>query len=116
MSIESMIPVNSDSKTLDGSIKTEEENSKKCEEISEEYERKDPPLKNGEHYLVRRGEEWRKLQHTFWFCHSILIVLIRSESAEVIERRFNKATGFHEYYVHYEGSNRRLDEWVTKDK
>jgi len=91
-----MIPVNSDSKTLDGSIKTEEENSKKCEEISEEYERKDPPLKNGEHYLVRRGEEW--------------------QSAEVIERRFNKATGFHEYYVHYEGSNRRLDEWVTKDK
>ena len=65
MSIESMIPVNSDSKTLDGSIKTEEENSKKCEEISEEYERKDPPLKNGEHYLVRRGEEWRKLQHIF---------------------------------------------------
>ena len=43
-------------------------------------------------------------------------ISISLESAEVIERRFNKATGFHEYYVHYEGSNRRLDEWVSKDK
>jgi len=60
MSIESMIPTNSDNKT-DAPVKTEEDGTKKCEEISEEYERKDPPLKNGEHYLVKRGEEWRKL-------------------------------------------------------
>ncbi len=37
-------------------------------------------------------------------------------TAEVIHRRFNDPAGRFEYYVHYEGFNRRLDEWVTRDR
>ncbi|VDO80049.1 unnamed protein product, partial [Soboliphyme baturini] len=37
--------------------------------------------------------------------------------AEIIESRLNKqANDRVEYYVHYEGLNRRLDEWVTADR
>ncbi|VDP12245.1 unnamed protein product [Soboliphyme baturini] len=37
--------------------------------------------------------------------------------AEIIESRVNKqANDRVEYYVHYEGLNRRLDEWVTADR
>ena len=38
------------------------------------------------------------------------------KSCEVIERRQNEDTGEWRYYVHYEGLNRRLDEWVTLDR
>lgn len=34
--------------------------------------------------------------------------------AEVVHERFNSHSQTHEYYVHYEGFNRRLDEWVTR--
>lgn len=36
--------------------------------------------------------------------------------AEVIHRRRNDTTGQYEYYVHYDGFNRRLDEWVKRDR
>lgn len=39
-----------------------------------------------------------------------------TDPAEVIQRRYNKAIDLYEYYVHYEGFNRRLDEWVSKEK
>ena len=39
-----------------------------------------------------------------------------SDPAEIIQRRYNKALDLYEYYVHYEGFNRRLDEWVSKEK
>ncbi len=36
--------------------------------------------------------------------------------AEVIHSRYNEAEGHLEYYVHYEGFNRRLDEWVARGR
>lgn len=40
-----------------------------------------------------------------------------TDSAEVIEVRSNpQEGGRYEYYVHYEGLNRRLDEWVGRDR
>jgi len=48
-------------------------------------------------YMVRRGEgSW---------CH-----------AEIIQKRMNDEAKEMEYYVHYENHNRRLDEWVLKDR
>jgi histone acetyltransferase MYST1 len=35
---------------------------------------------------------------------------------EVLERQQNEDTGDWEYYVHYEGMNRRMDEWVSLDR
>jgi histone acetyltransferase MYST1 len=37
-------------------------------------------------------------------------------SANVVHRRTNSDSGEAEYYVHYEGFNRRLDEWVKSDR
>ncbi|CAH0386885.1 unnamed protein product [Bemisia tabaci] len=55
------------------------------------------PLDVGEHYLVRRSNEsWHP--------------------AEIIQTRYNDAEGHYEYYVHYEGFNRRLDEWVPRGR
>ncbi|XP_063988251.1 histone acetyltransferase KAT8-like [Diachasmimorpha longicaudata] len=55
------------------------------------------PLDIGEHYLVRRSDDsWHP--------------------AEIIQTRFNDGEGHYEYYVHYEGYNRRLDEWVPRDR
>lgn len=34
------------------------------------------------------------------------------DPAEIIQTRYNDTDQFYEYYVHYEGYNRRLDEWV----
>lgn len=38
------------------------------------------------------------------------------DPAEVIQTRFNESENHYEYYVHYEGYNRRLDEWVPRDR
>ncbi|KAL4239362.1 K(lysine) acetyltransferase [Mactra antiquata] len=56
----------------------------------------DEPLEIGDHYLVRRND---KTWH----------------AAEIIQTRPKETSG-HEYYVHYEGFNRRLDEWVDLDR
>ncbi|MEE6517562.1 hypothetical protein FKM82_027878 [Ascaphus truei] len=51
----------------------------------------------GETYLCRRGDNsWH--------------------SAEVIQSRLNEQEGREEFYVHYVGFNRRLDEWVDKNR
>jgi len=52
----------------------------------------------GDHYMVKRCDNtWH--------------------SAEIIEMRLNSnENGRYEYYVHYEGFNRRLDEWVSSDR
>lgn len=43
--------------------------------------------------------------------------LLNCFPAEIIHRRVNEGgSGDVEYYVHYEGFNRRLDEWVAKDR
>merc|ERR1719402_1022644 len=36
--------------------------------------------------------------------------------AEVIQQRMNEIENQYEYYVHYENFNRRLDEWVLRDR
>lgn len=38
------------------------------------------------------------------------------DPAEVIQTRFNDVENYYEYYVHYEGYNRRLDEWIPREK
>lgn len=38
------------------------------------------------------------------------------DPAEIIQTRYNDQEGHYEYYVHYEGYNRRLDEWVPRDR
>ena len=50
----------------------------------------------GDHYLVRR------LDNTW---HSAEIIQIRQTDE-------SETGNGHEYYVHYEGYNRRLDEWI----
>jgi len=58
-------------------------------------EKENVSLDVGDHYLVKRADnQWH--------------------SAEIIEIRNNYQEGKYEYYVHYEGYNRRLDEWVDK--
>lgn len=39
-----------------------------------------------------------------------------TDPAEVIQSRLNDQDNHYEYYVHYEGLNRRLDEWVPRDR
>ncbi|CAL1265777.1 unnamed protein product [Larinioides sclopetarius] len=63
-----------------------------------ESENGDPPLKIGEHYLVRRSDDT-------W--HPAEIIQVRPSEQEC---------GKYEYYVHYDGCNRRLDEWVENDR
>lgn len=38
------------------------------------------------------------------------------DPAEIIQSRFNDVDRQYEYYVHYEGFNRRLDEWVPRGR
>ncbi|XP_042213219.1 histone acetyltransferase KAT8-like isoform X1 [Homarus americanus] len=57
----------------------------------------DIKLNIGEQYMVRRADET-------W------------QAAEIIQRRYNDVEMQDEYYVHYDGLNRRLDEWVTKER
>ncbi|GLV45942.1 males absent on the first [Carabus blaptoides fortunei] len=55
------------------------------------------PLDIGEHYVVRRSDDtWHP--------------------AEIIQTRYNETEQQYEYYVHYEGYNRRLDEWVPRGR
>lgn len=42
-----------------------------------------------------------------------LHVLLVLDPAEIIQSRYNEIERQYEYYVHYEGYNRRLDEWVS---
>lgn len=38
------------------------------------------------------------------------------DPAEVLHSRFNDQEHHFEYYVHFEGYNRRLDQWVRRDR
>nr|CAD7591165.1 unnamed protein product [Timema genevievae] len=71
------------------------------------------PLDIGEHYLVRRSDG-------SWHTNSLPEFLTEStecrDPAEIIQTRYNDPDGHYEYYVHYEGYNRRLDEWVQRDR
>lgn len=49
-------------------------------------------------------------------CQQQFVYLAIADLAEVIQsRELESGIGF-EYYVHYEGLNRRLDHWVTRDR
>ncbi|XP_076317762.1 histone acetyltransferase KAT8-like isoform X1 [Tachypleus tridentatus] len=67
-------------------------------EFYDENNGTEPLLEIGEHYMVRRSDNT-------W--HPAEIIQIRRSDQD--GRKF-------EYYVHYEGYNRRLDEWVEKDR
>ena len=57
MSIETLQPVEANSKSTQEAREPKKEDDKS----GDEYERKDPPLEIGEHYLVKRGEDsWRE--------------------------------------------------------
>ncbi|CAG9857220.1 unnamed protein product [Phyllotreta striolata] len=76
--------------------KTDPENKPNLQdEDSESAE--EQPLDIGEHYLCRRSDDtWHP--------------------AEIIQSRYNDLERQYEYYVHYEGYNRRLDEWVPRGR
>jgi histone acetyltransferase MYST1 len=48
--------------------------------------------------------------------HSVCRADSTWHSAEIIHRRVNEISAQVEYYVHYEGFNRRLDEWVGRER
>ncbi len=39
-----------------------------------------------------------------------------SDPAAIIQTRYRHSIGRFEHYVHYTGANKRLDEWVTKER
>lgn len=80
----------------------EAHNSDQDEDKSEDEINFDAPtdeirLDIGESYSVRRSDN-------MW------------HPAEIIQIRFNYNAHHYEYYVHYDGYNRRLDEWVPKER
>lgn len=85
----------------DGDTKQENANALNLGDIQNNRkpaENGEPPLKIGEHYLVRRSDD-------AW--HPAEIIQVRSSEQDC---------GKYEYYVHYDGCNRRLDEWVESDR
>lgn len=52
----------------------------------------------------------------FICCLLFIIKLNVSDPAEILHTRFNDQEHYFEYYVHYEGYNRRLDQWVRRDR
>ncbi|XP_075215478.1 males absent on the first [Lycorma delicatula] len=89
---------NSTMKTEKSEKRNEYSNNEKGAGDNEDAESlEEHPLDIGEHYLVRRSDDtWHP--------------------AEIIQTRFNETEGHYEYYVHYEGFNRRLDEWVPRER
>ncbi|KAG8185553.1 hypothetical protein JTE90_017558 [Oedothorax gibbosus] len=73
-------------------------NSQNNSSLPQNEQNGETPLKIGEHYLVRRSDDaWHP--------------------AEIIQVRGNEQDcSKFEYYVHYDGCNRRLDEWVDSDR
>lgn len=47
---------------------------------------------------------------TFWYKS------LFSDPAVIIQSRRNNAEGYFDYYVHYDGYDRRLDEWVQRER
>ncbi|KAL1117698.1 hypothetical protein AAG570_004013 [Ranatra chinensis] len=77
--------------------KTDKKEDKGAGDNEDSESLEEQPLDIGEHYLVRRrSDDWHP--------------------AEIIQTRYNDQENHYEYYVHYEGYNRRLDEWVPRDR
>ncbi|XP_066256369.1 histone acetyltransferase KAT8 [Euwallacea similis] len=77
--------------------KSESENSKSNLQDEDSESAEEQPLDLTGHYLVRRSDN-------SWY------------PAEIIQSRYNEIERQYEYYVHYEGYNRRLDEWVPRGR
>eukprot|EP00106_Octopus_bimaculoides_P001098 XP_014768540.1 PREDICTED: histone acetyltransferase KAT8-like isoform X2 [Octopus bimaculoides] len=95
----SMSDSSSQSTVLSGSENTVimQEHPPKEEDKKEENNESEVYPGIGDYYLVMRPDNtWH--------------------AAEIIQTRSNENAGRHEYYVHYEGFNRRLDEWVNVDR
>lgn len=56
------------------------------------------------------------LHITGYMIDVILKQCVPLDPAEIIQTRYNENESHYEYYVHYEGHNRRLDEWVPRDR
>lgn len=66
---------------------------------------------------AKAEEDVREFEKSlFSLLYNIIIHNNCLDPAEVIQTRYNDAEGHYEYYVHYEGHNRRLDEWVPRDR
>ncbi|CAG9761810.1 unnamed protein product [Ceutorhynchus assimilis] len=77
--------------------KSESEISKPLIHDEDSGSAEEQPLDIGIHYLVQRTDN-------SWY------------PAEIIQSRYNEIDRQYEYYVHYEGYNRRLDEWVPRGR
>lgn len=53
-----------------------------------------------------------------WSCepNRYLTWFVVADGAELLQRRYNEVDQQFEYYVHYANLNRRLDEWVTRQR
>lgn len=80
-------------KEVAGQSDVQNEGTSQTKEITEE-----PKLKIGDHYLVRRNND-------SWHSAEIIQVRAKEQNADKFE-----------YYVHYDGCNRRLDEWVESSR
>ncbi|KAK3792344.1 hypothetical protein RRG08_046653 [Elysia crispata] len=72
------------------------ESGRKSDIGKENYDKQQPMPEIGEHYLVKRSDN-------------------TLHAAEIIQSRQNES-GTQEFYVHYEGFDRRLDEWIDPDR
>ena len=79
--------------TLSGAMA---ESSRKNDIGKENYDKQQRVPEIGEHYLVKRSDN-------------------TLHAAEIIQSRHNES-GTQEFYVHYEGFDRRLDEWIDPDR
>lgn len=102
--------------------KSESENSKSTPHDEDSESAEEQPLDVGIHYLVRRSDNsWCKYAALFiltskskgvLFCGPKTLSTYFLDPGEIIQSRYNEIERQYEYYVHYEGYNRRLDEWV----
>lgn len=60
-------------------------------------------------------QEINRHNYTSIWCHYQLFYCY-IDPAEIIQTRYNESECHYEYYVHYDGHNRRLDEWVPRDR
>lgn len=80
------------------------------------------PNSQAEHtrLLARRNDKWCKYTTLNLYFHllstSYIQYSIFSDPAEIIHKRFNEDCNHDEYYVHYDGCDRRLDQWLPIDQ
>lgn len=79
------------------------------------------PNSQAEHtrLLARRNDKWCKyiaLNLYFYFLLDVYNCSTFSDPAEIIHKRFNEECHHDEYYVHYDGCDRRLDQWLPLDQ